>query len=71
MIGDEQLPDTTRWTRRGLIRRWPDWLLTGEPRRPDGRITFFTRKVYSKDDALLPSGLLGPVRLNFAQTLKF
>ncbi len=69
MIGDEQLPDTTRWARRSLIGRWPDWVLKGEP-RPDGRVTFCTRKVYKPDAPLLPSGLLGPVRLNFAQTVK-
>ncbi|HOC57443.1 MAG TPA: glycosyl hydrolase [Verrucomicrobiota bacterium] len=69
MIGDEQLPDPTRWGRRNLIGRWPDWVLQGEP-RPDGRVTFCTRKVYTKDDPLLPSGLLGPVRLIFAQTVK-
>ena len=66
MIGDEQLPDLTRWGRRNLIGRWPDWVLKGEP-RPDGRVTFCTRKVYAKDDPLLDSGLIGPVRLSFAR----
>jgi hypothetical protein len=69
MIGDEQLPDSMPWTRRRpLPSRWPDWLLKGEP-RPDGRVTFCTRKAYAKDDPLLPSGLLGPVRLTFARTV--
>lgn len=66
MIGDEHLPDSTRWARRNLIGRWPDWVLKGEP-RPDSRVTFCTRKVYTKDDPLLESGLLGPVRLTFAR----
>jgi len=35
--------------------------------RPSGRLAFCTRKdVYAKDDALLPSGLLGPVQLRVA-----
>jgi hypothetical protein len=70
MIGDEQLPDSMPWTRRRpLPSRWPGWLLKGEP-RPDGRVTFCTRKVYKKDDPLLESGLLGPVRLEFAQRVE-
>ena len=69
MIGDERLPDSTRWGRRGLIGRWPDWLLKGEP-RPDGRVTFCTRKAYTKNDPLLPSGLLGPVRLRFVRIVE-
>ncbi len=66
MIGDEQLPDTTVWKRKPpLPAKWPDWVLKGEP-RPDGRVTFCTRKVYKKNDPLLESGLLGPVRLVFS-----
>lgn len=70
MIGDEQLPDSMKWlAKRALPQRWPDWVLRGEP-RPDGRVTFCTRKVYAKDDPLLNSGLLGPVRLVFAQRVE-
>jgi hypothetical protein len=69
MIGDEQLPDSMAWTRkRPLPARWPDWVLKGEP-RPDGRVTFCTRKVYTKNDSLLDSGLLGPVRFTFVRTV--
>ncbi len=69
MIGDEQLPDSMNYKgKQGLPLRWPDWLLNGDP-RPDGRVTFCTRKVYKKNDPLLDSGLLGPVRLTFARTL--
>lgn len=67
MIGDAGLPDDIDWkreARRGAYpARWPDWLLNGEP-RPSGRIAFCTRKdVYPGNEPLLPSGLLGPVRL--------
>lgn len=65
MIGDENLPETTRWENKAaepMPERWPEWLLEGKP-RPDGRITYCTRKPYKKDDPLLPSGLLGPVQI--------
>ena len=68
MIGDAALPDNDiEWSqraRRGAYpAKWPAWLIEGTP-RPSGRIAFCTRKdVYAKDDALLPSGLLGPVTL--------
>ncbi len=67
MIGDASLPDDVEWTdakRRGSFPvRWPDWLLEGKP-RPSGRVTFCTRReVYTKDDPLLPSGLIGPVTI--------
>jgi len=68
MIGDASLPDDDiEWSqarRRGAYpAKWPDWLVEGQP-RPSARIAFCTRKdIYAKDDALLPSGLLGPVTL--------
>lgn len=57
LIGDERRPDD------GIKDgKWPEWLLKGEP-RTSGRYTFTTYKHYGKDDPLLPSGLLGPVRV--------
>lgn len=70
MIGDAALPDDIEWQPAGkgtsLPKVWPEWLVQGKP-RPSGRIAFCTRKdVYSKDDPLLPSGLIGPVRVRAA-----
>lgn len=64
MIGDEQLPPENQYgiQERGILRL-PDWYAGGKPKPPGGRITFSTWKFYSKDDPLLESGLLGPVRL--------
>lgn len=69
MIGDAAIPETDiewGWTRRdgsSLPAAWPDWLIRGQP-RPSGRISFCMRKdVYAADSPLLPSGLIGPVRL--------
>ena len=74
MIGDAALPDDVAWNReraRGAYpAKWPDWLVQATT-RPSGRISFCTRKdVYSKDDPLLPSGLLGPVKVQTTAILK-
>jgi hypothetical protein len=74
MIGDEQLPEDCEWATPStpqdpwpkvmgsLIASWPQWLLENKP-RPSGRIAFTTWKHFYKDDPLLESGLLGPVRV--------
>ena len=65
MIGDEQLPaDSSRKGagHRGNVDAWPQWLLEGHP-SPTGRITFASNNPFTKNSPLLPSGLLGPVRL--------
>jgi hypothetical protein len=61
LIGDEQLPDDRQWNGQRL-QSWPAWLLQGKA-SPTGRLTFTTWHHWSKSDALLPSGLLGPVRV--------
>jgi hypothetical protein len=63
LIGDEREPPDAEYARNGRLARWPDWLLRGEPRPSAGRFTFSTWKHYSRDSPLLPSGLLGPVRI--------
>jgi hypothetical protein len=69
MIGDEQLPDSVEWqTKKPLPAKWPEWVLKGQP-RPDGRVTFCTRKVYDKEHPLLDSGLIGPVRIVSARVV--
>ena len=67
LIGDEQEPDDIRWEvrrgRPGLMLEEPDWLRNGTPRPSRGRKTVTSYKFVTKDDPLLPSGLLGPVVL--------
>ncbi|MFO1450064.1 MAG: glycosyl hydrolase [Opitutaceae bacterium] len=63
LIGDEHKDPDSEWLDTRL-KRWPDWLLAGKP-SPSGRLTFSTRRHWKKSDALLPSGLLGPVTLRF------
>ena len=74
MIGDATLPDDMEWQAAGknsaLPKSWPDWLVNGKP-RPSGRIAFCTRsRVYSKNDPLLPSGLIGPVSIKAAAVVR-
>jgi hypothetical protein len=74
LIGDEQLPNDCEWeppsTSRNpvpsdwgeVLGRWPHWLLENKP-SPTGRVAFTTWKYWTKNDPLLESGLLGPVRI--------
>lgn len=62
LIGDENLEPDRTWTSTGNLESWPQWVLDGKP-SPTGQITFTTARHWKKDDPLLVSGLLGPVRL--------
>jgi hypothetical protein len=65
LIGDEQLPDDCEWMPQSgseVLARYPQWLLDNQP-RPSGRIAFPVWKHWTKDDPLMESGLLGPVRI--------
>lgn len=57
LIGDERYPDDG-------VRddQWPDWLLNGTPRSSQ-RYTFTTYHYYKKNDPLMTSGLIGPVKV--------
>ncbi|MBD1388680.1 glycoside hydrolase [Neiella sp. HB171785] len=68
LIGDErQYADTASWKVNGYqgsqLVEFPDWLTGPSPNQPGDRSTFATWKHWSKDDALIPSGLIGPVKL--------
>jgi hypothetical protein len=60
LIGDEQYAD-----KAGVIRQkvMPEWYTNNQPQPDSQRFSFCAFKFYEKDDSLLPSGLLGPVRL--------
>jgi len=62
LIGDEQEPVDCAWNGPAL-KEWPDWLLKGKPRPSTGRYCFTTWNYFTKDSSLVPSGLLGPVKI--------
>ena len=62
MIGDENLPEDSERNSNGTLKRWPNWLLEGNP-SPTGRETFTSWRLWHKGDKLQESGLLGPVVL--------
>jgi alpha-L-rhamnosidase len=76
MVGDEFEPDDCDWGEPfhysyapgnpvigRQLARVPQWLIEGKPRPSSGRRTFVSFKFFTKDSPLLPSGLLGPVKL--------
>ena len=68
LIGDEQL--ALDYERSGAnIKQWPEWLLNNTD-RPTERVTFAAFKHWQKDSELLPSGLLGPVKIVVCKVLK-
>ena len=77
LIGDETLckPDC-EWVahpHRGQveysIKEIPLWVKEGKP-SPTGRHTFTTWRHWTKDDDLLPSGLIGPVMIRYGEIAK-
>ncbi len=62
LIGDAALPPSDERNANGTLKSWPQWLLDGKS-DPNGRTTFCMWNLWKKDDALVPSGLIGPVRL--------
>jgi len=62
LIGDEQLPEDSERNPDGTLKQWPEWLEQGQP-SPTGRHTFAMWRLWKKNDALLESGLIGPVKL--------
>jgi hypothetical protein len=68
LIGDEQEPPDCEWIpgergNGGSLKEFPDWFLKNQPRPSQGRFCFTTWNYFTKDSPLVPSGLLGPVRL--------
>jgi hypothetical protein len=67
LIGDEQEPADCEWLpgHQGgrFLKEFPDWFLNKTARPSPGRFCFSTWNYFTRDSALQPSGLLGPVRL--------
>lgn len=68
LIGDEQEPADMEWlpghmNSGSFLKEFPDWFLNNTSRPSKGRYTFTTWNYFTKDSALIPSGLIGPVRI--------
>jgi hypothetical protein len=70
LIGDEQLPEDSDRNPDGTLKSWPQWLTDGKA-SPTGRYTFTSWRLWKKNAALVPSGLLGPVTIRSAQQMTF
>lgn len=84
LLGDRQLADDCEWgplrshqcamdgsqgTCGKGLKRIPDWAWKADGSRPTaGRITFTTWDYFSEGGELVPSGLLGPVRVVFGRS---
>ncbi|PXA03428.1 hypothetical protein DDZ13_12095 [Coraliomargarita sinensis] len=68
LIGDAKFEEDVEWSDKSL-KRWPDWL-RHPSERPSERSTFATWKHWGPDDALRPSGLVGPVKLREARMVE-
>ena len=62
LIGDERLPEDCERDANGVVKAWPQWILEGKA-SPTGRRTFTSYRQWAKDNPLISSGLIGPVRL--------
>lgn len=63
LVGDERLAPDAEYASGGNLLRWPAWI-TGAGKRPaTGRTTFATWRHFSSESPLLPSGIVGPVRI--------
>lgn len=70
LIGDEQQPADMEWLPNlyfyysgRYLKEFPDWFLKNQPRPSKGRYTFTTWNYFDRNSPLVPSGLLGPVRV--------
>jgi hypothetical protein len=63
LVGDERFAEDAEFGGYGNIVRWPAWLTAGQARPSTGRAAFASWRHFSPSTPLLPSGLLGPVRL--------
>lgn len=77
LVGDEQFPADFDWDKPPppavvngqsidlgrAMKAYPDWFLENRPRPEAGRKAFTVWYYHRQDTPLIPSGLLGPVRL--------
>ena len=67
LIGDEHYDRTDGYSIRES--KMPDWYMNNEPMPKGKRTTFSAYPFYKKEDALLPSGMEGPVKIVFSKVI--
>ena len=67
MVGDEQFLLDYECPR--TIASWPAWLTDPSKRPEPQRMTFSTFRPFTKETPLMPSGLLGPVKIETLRIL--
>jgi hypothetical protein len=68
LIGDEQAPADVEYRDSGELAALPTWWRDGQ-KRPSPRGSFVFWRHYRRDAPLVPSGLLGPVKLRATAAL--
>jgi hypothetical protein len=67
LIGDEQEAKEGEWLPGQMggsyLKEFPEWFLKNRERPAKRRFCFTTWNYFTRDSPLLPSGLLGPVRV--------
>jgi hypothetical protein len=58
------IPETDVDRKNGAIQQFPQWYREGKP-ISGKRSTFSSWELYNKEDKLLPSGMLGPVVVEY------
>ncbi len=69
LIGDESLPEDSPRRRDGTCGAWPEWVY-GDGASPTGRTTFTSWRLWRQTDALVDSGLLGPVTVSATRLVR-
>ncbi len=76
LIGDERHPDNSGYkygnnpfAKDDTKFDMPDWYINNQPAPASKRYTFTTAAFYKADDALISSGLVGPVVLRFSKVV--
>ncbi|MFB6343224.1 glycosyl hydrolase [Saccharicrinis sp. FJH62] len=62
LIGDEYLPVENKYTTNKNIEELPQWFVNNQP-KPGNRKAFSVWRSYTKEEPLVDSGILGPVKL--------
>ena len=74
LIGDERYPRVDGYKNSAYNTRdndyMPDWYVQNQAPPESPRVTFETGLFYKEGDPLMPSGLVGPVKISYSRMLE-